>query len=189
MTNDEKPTRKSKKSKAEINWLVIEENYLKGVTPSALAIKYNMSSDKISNHMNQCGFSEKLRQLREDAPRKVREFVEINSEIILCGILDIATSKTAKDADKLRAYELLGKNLGLFKDQTTIINNNNNSTPYQINVSFSNNTDNRQLNLIQTPDNPVPKLSDKLIEENKKDDDSIIDVDFIETLDEPVDDL
>lgn len=42
--------------------------------------------------------------------------IEVTKDFVLEGITNIATSKTAKDNVRLRAYELLGKTVGLFKD-------------------------------------------------------------------------
>lgn len=40
----------------------------------------------------------------------------VDKDFVLKGIVNIATKETAKDNVRLRAYELLGKTVGLFKD-------------------------------------------------------------------------
>lgn len=45
------------------------------------------------------------------------------NEEILSGIASIANNKEAKDADRLKAWELLGRNKSLFNDKLTVQNN------------------------------------------------------------------
>jgi len=45
------------------------------------------------------------------------ERVDLNSDYILQGIKNIADDEGAKNVDKLKAYELLGKHLRLFTDK------------------------------------------------------------------------
>ena len=42
---------------------------------------------------------------------------QVTKDFVLTGIVNIATKETAKDNVRLRAYELLGKTVGLFKDE------------------------------------------------------------------------
>ena len=42
---------------------------------------------------------------------------QVDKTFVLTGITNIATKETAKDNVRLRAYELLGKAVGLFKDE------------------------------------------------------------------------
>lgn len=43
---------------------------------------------------------------------------QVTKDFVLQGIVTIATKQEAKDNVRLRAYELLGKTVGLFKDDT-----------------------------------------------------------------------
>lgn len=46
---------------------------------------------------------------------------QVDKTFVLTGITNIATKETAKDNVRLRAYELLGKAVGLFKDEAPAV--------------------------------------------------------------------
>lgn len=47
----------------------------------------------------------------------MQEQTLITVEVIVKGIYEIASKDTSRDSDKLKAFELLGKHLGMFSDK------------------------------------------------------------------------
>ena len=54
-----------------------------------------------------------------EANRKRSEATGITAEWVLTGIAEIATREDARDADRLKAFELLGKHLGIWEQRQT----------------------------------------------------------------------
>lgn len=62
-----------------------------------------------------------IKEMIEKLQHEQSEKAGITAEYVLSGIRDIAEKKDARDSDKLKAYELLGRNLSLFTDVTKAI--------------------------------------------------------------------
>jgi phage terminase small subunit len=61
---------------------------------------------------------------------KTREKLALSAEYVISKLIDI-TEMTAKDADKLRALELLGRHLGLYRDRQEISGVDGEAIQYQ----------------------------------------------------------
>jgi phage terminase small subunit len=94
------------------------QEYLKsGNATEAYAIAYKVN-DKVAN-ANGCRLlaNTSIKAYIESFQKAMQEQTKITVESVLKGIHEIATKDTAKDADKLKAYSLLGEYLGMFSNK------------------------------------------------------------------------
>ncbi len=62
----------------------------------------------------------RLAELREVAAKQVQERTVVTVARVVEGIASIATNPDARDADRLKAWELLGRHLAMFTDRVQI---------------------------------------------------------------------
>lgn len=74
----------------------------------------NLRHHKIMSYMAE------LRQQKAKRAKKAAKGAEISPEYVLAGIAKIADNEEAKDGDRIRAYELLGRYLALFTDKQEV---------------------------------------------------------------------
>lgn len=116
-----------KTKKPRINWLQIRTEYeTTGMTLLELSKKYGASYDRTKHK----AMEEKWSRYKTEAQNQIREEIKaraidsnlINSEYILTELKKIAEDKEVLTSNKLKALELLGKSIGIFKDTVNINN-------------------------------------------------------------------
>ena len=87
-------------------------------TQAAIRAGYSKNAAGVIGHENLT-----KPDIQEAISQKMKERAErtlITAEEVILGIRSIADDALAKDSDRLKGYELLGKHLGLFNDRFTI---------------------------------------------------------------------
>lgn len=90
-----------------------------GNATEAYKLAYSVESDEVAAvNASKLLRNAKVLEIIAGFQKMMQEETKITVESVLKGIHGIATKNGAKDSDKLKAYELLGKYLNMFSDKT-----------------------------------------------------------------------
>lgn len=121
-------TKEIKPASKRHNWRIMKKMYLEGNYTLRQIAEFNNASYDLVRHKS---IKDKWGKDKEVTEKMVNDAICIkvsidnivNAEYILNKIKELAESPTTKDVSKLKALELLGKSIGLFKDNVQIDGN------------------------------------------------------------------
>ena len=105
---------------ANARMIIAAREYLKGRT-QADALRLAGYSESLASTRPQHVFSNP--RFQAELARRQAEYEKrhmVNIDYLRTKMMEIIDKEDVKDADKLRALELLGRNLGMFKDQLEV---------------------------------------------------------------------
>lgn len=99
--------------------LLFCQHYLKtGFAGEAYKLAYGMENDDHARaNASRLLSNVVIKEYIESFHKQMEEQTKITVESVLKGIYEIATKESARDSDKLKAYELLGRHLNIFSDK------------------------------------------------------------------------
>lgn len=114
-----------KKPRHKVNWIQIRTEYeTNPVTFLELSKKYNISHDRIRHVAMEEKWtryrSEVQEQMRKDIKERAINSSLVNADYILSELKKIAEDEEVSTNNKIKALELLGKSIGIFKDTVNI---------------------------------------------------------------------
>lgn len=84
-------------------WNKIKAEYLQGVPPRELAIKYNISANTIHNKFSLDGTTKKAREIQSSLQDEIREKIEKASSKVIDRLFNIVESDEANNSDIVAA--------------------------------------------------------------------------------------
>ena len=95
------------------------QEYTIDLNATQAAIRAGYSPKTARSQGNRLLTKDDIQDAIREANRKRSEATGITAEWVLTGIAEIATREDARDADRLKAFELLGKHLGIWEQRQT----------------------------------------------------------------------
>lgn len=100
--------------------LAFANEYLKDKNATQAAIRAGYAEKSAYNQGQRLMNNDEIQSYLAKRTKKAFDKVDISVENTLKGIKEIAEKDDAKDSDRLRAYELLGKYLAMFTEKVDV---------------------------------------------------------------------
>lgn len=84
-------------------WLLIKKEYLQGITPKELSVKYKIKAKQISDKANEEKWVDKKKKISENIREQTEEYIKNLTRKALNALEDIISSPDAMDKDKVAA--------------------------------------------------------------------------------------
>ena len=86
-----------------IPWLSIKKEYLQGVTPKELGIKYKLTAKQISDKANKEGWVKEKAEISENVREKSKESIDRLTGIALSRLEDVLNNECTRTVDLINA--------------------------------------------------------------------------------------
>lgn len=105
------------KSKKDIPWTEIKAEYLNGVTPKELAIKYNFDKKELYKKVQNEKWAQELKKIKVNVGNSIQDRIKSLTDLALEKLQGVLSDEKASNSDKISAAKVIVDISGLKKSE------------------------------------------------------------------------
>ncbi|MBP7212430.1 hypothetical protein KBA27_06300 [bacterium] len=117
-----------------IAWNSIKAEFLEGVTPKDLAIKYNVDARQIHNKAYNDGWTKEVKKIQENIREITQDKIKTLTNKALSRLEDVLSDTGASNSDIINATRVINDINGLKVSKQEVEQTNLNATPFKIEI-------------------------------------------------------